>query len=161
MSKLVSKMLNRDGSWNQKHYEKIVMWGGKYLKQFHQGLDDDNPKIREGCAEALGEIGYLDSVPILIDHVDDPDEFVRWDIVNSLEMILGFKGGVLTEWANCRLRDRHNLKRKLKIFWNNNKEYILTNGIRRKLRCCGGNAIPLWLSKYRPDEKTVVKKNKR
>ena len=112
MNVVIKILINADGSWNNDHYKYIVTCKGRYLKNLHQGLNDKNPLIREGCAEALGDIGFLQSVSFLIEHADDPNEEVRWDVVNSLERILGFQPSVLKEWLNCDLRSRHKFKKR-------------------------------------------------
>jgi hypothetical protein len=123
---IVKSLLNPDGSWNQDQYDKIVRSKRRYLKYIHDGLDDENPMIREGCAEALGDIGFLSSVPVLINHISDSCEYVRWDIMNSLEKILGFQPGALMAWTGCSLRHRNKIKKSLPKFWSNNRDYLLT-----------------------------------
>lgn len=145
---IIDKLINSDGSWNNEYYNTLVMWKGRYLKYLHQGLANKDPLIREGCAEALGDIGFLDSVPFLIEHVDDIDEHVRWDIVHSLEKILGFQPGMLIEWASCNFKNRHKLKTKLKEFWENNKGFILNDKKRKKFSLSGEESNNLWLSRY-------------
>ena len=109
-----------DGSFDKEYYDRIVKGRKRYLKQLYDGLNDKNSDTREISAEALGEIGLLESVPVLIDHSDDPDWHVRYEIVNALESILGFGFWVLLEWTDCKLGHRHKLKKNLRRFWKRN-----------------------------------------
>ena len=72
--------------------------------------------VREGCVEALGEIGNPAFIPILVDHGSDPNWHVRWDIKNSLNMIFDvFPIDVIANLTNCyQLRQRHVFQKKLK-----------------------------------------------
>lgn len=122
------RALKSDGSIDQGNYERIVKGGKRYLKQLYDGLNDKDSDTRSACAEALGEIGLLESVPILIEHSADPDWHVRWHIVNALESIFGFRYWVLLEWIDCKLEHRHKLKKNLKRFWKRNQEFLRKKG---------------------------------
>ncbi len=148
MNKILEKLINADGSWNNDHSDKLIMWQGRYIKELYIGLDDENPLIREGCAEIIGNIGFLESVPILIAHSDDPDKHVRWDIINSIEMILAFQPGAITEWTRCNIKNRHKLKKRLIEFWKNNQDYLLIGTSRDSFTHAGGEAYYLWDKKY-------------
>ncbi len=117
-----------DGSFDQEYCDRIVKGGKRYLKQLYGGLKDKDSDTRHVCAELLGEIGLLESVPILIDHSNDPDWHVRYDIVNSLELILGFRFWVLLEWIDSKLEHRHKLKKNLRRFWKRNQEFLRKRG---------------------------------
>lgn len=131
MVNCIEKMINKDGTWNQSEYNDIVKKDYRILKDLHNGLKNVNPLIREGCAEALGELGYLESVPILIEYVDDKDENVRWDIINSIESIIGLRHGILLSWIGCNMSHRNKIKKELILFWKRNRSYFTRNGQRQ------------------------------
>lgn len=116
----ITKRLKKpDGTFNRAVYSKIVKAKKKYLKDLYEGLDDDDPLIREGCVEALGEIGGLENLPILIEHSADSNWHVRWDIKTSLNMIFGvFPADVVDSLTGCyRLKQRLKFKRRLDEFF--------------------------------------------
>jgi len=125
---IMHTFIKSDESFDQKYFDRIVKGGRGYLKELYDGLNDKDGNTREACAEALGEIGLLESVPILIQHSADPNWHVRWDIVNALELILGFRHGVLLEWINCKLEHRHKLEKNLRRFWKSNQEFLKKRG---------------------------------
>jgi len=116
---IVELFKKADGQFNQEAYAKIVKAKKRYLKDLYAGLDDKDPLIREGCVAALGEIGGLESLPILIEHSADTNWHVRWDIKNSLNMLLGvFPADVIDSLTGCyRLKQRLKFKRKLDEFF--------------------------------------------
>jgi len=137
----VLTFIKPDGSFDQECYDRIVKGRKRYLKQLYDGLNDKDNDTRHARAEALGEIGLLESVPVLIDHSDDPDWHVRYDIVNSLESILGFGFWVLLEWIDCKLEHRHKLKKNLRRFWKRNQEFLWKKG--KDKIYSAGNARPM------------------
>jgi len=116
---ITKRLKKSDGTFNRAIYSKIVKARKKYLKDLYEALDDDDPLIREGCVEALGEIGGLESLPILIEHSADSNWHVRWDIKTSLNMILGvFPTDVIDSLTGCyRLKQRLRFKRILDEFF--------------------------------------------
>jgi hypothetical protein len=116
---IVMQLKKTDGKFNQEAYVKIVKAKKRYLKDLYEGLDNNDPLIREGCVEALGEIGGLESLPILIEHSADTNWHVRWDIKTSLNMILGvFPVDVIDSLTGCyRLKQRLKFKRRLDEFF--------------------------------------------
>jgi HEAT repeat protein len=47
-------------------------------------LGDQNPGIRKGAAEALGQIGNTRAIPKIIDALNDPERLVRIEAVKAL-----------------------------------------------------------------------------
>jgi len=112
---LVDQLRMSDGKFNKALYSKIVKSKKKYLSDLYEGLNHGDPFIREACVEALGEIGAMESIPILIAHSADPDWNVRWDIKTSINMLLGvFPLDVIASLTGClRLKQRHVFKKKM------------------------------------------------
>jgi HEAT repeat protein len=73
-------------------------------------VESDAPAVREAAANALGKVGGAQSVPALLQALDDPEANVRWFAVEALRKLNADRatlqlGEMLKEDPNARVRE--------------------------------------------------------
>jgi hypothetical protein len=114
-----------DGKFNQANYDALVKASRHAVGPLADALRGHiDAKVRETCAEILGERKEHKTIPFLIEALLDESLYVRHDAFWAIEAASGYVPGALSEWLDVYFNDPEELYRKVTDWWERNKEYI-------------------------------------
>jgi len=64
--------------------DAVAVFGRAALEALEEALSDPVIVVRVTAARAIGLIGVMESIPVLIDHLGDPAPEVRWSVARAL-----------------------------------------------------------------------------
>ena len=64
--------------------DAVAVFGRAALEALEEALSDPVTVVRVTAARAIGLIGVIESIPVLIDHLGDPAPEVRWSVARAL-----------------------------------------------------------------------------
>jgi HEAT repeat protein len=74
------------------HRARAAMWRlvearAAAIPAVRRGLSHENPRVRDGCCEVLDHYWDEDSIPDLVERLNDEDPRVQWMAAHALECV--------------------------------------------------------------------------
>jgi HEAT repeat protein len=79
--------------------------------------DAEDPLLREVAATILGERRLVSTVPALIEALNDPSEYVRFDALVAIDKCMRVEPGTLSTVLNLTPRRRHVAASRVAAWW--------------------------------------------